>query len=165
MDEDQKTLLTRRRLLATSAFVAAGVMVPQTNASAKARAAAARRAEPLARYTRAGYRRARFDPHVGQPVALRPRGGAAVAGTLAAIHDVPYIKGLAGDQDVYTLCFRGPATPLLPEGVVAIDNKHFGVVELYIAPVASAAGAQDYLAVINRRVPRNARRTARARRA
>jgi hypothetical protein len=165
VDEDQQTLLTRRRLIATGAVMAAGAMVPQANASAKARAAAAKQAEPPARYTRAGYRRARFAPHVGQPVALRPRGGAAVAATLAAIHDVPYVKGLAGDQDAYTLCFRGPATPLLPEGVVAIVNERFGAVELYIAPVASAAGAQDYLAVINRRVPRSARRTTRARRA
>ncbi|MEY2441226.1 MAG: hypothetical protein QOJ46_652 [bacterium] len=160
MDDEQDTLLSRRRLLAAGAVAAAGVVLPETNASAKGLFARARPAK-LPRYSRTGYRRARFTPHVGTPVKLRPRGGLAVRGTLASIEDVPYVKGLVGDQDAYSLRFRGPATPVLPEGIAGIRHKHFGVVELYVTPLPSDGVSQDYLAVINRRVPRNARHASR----
>ena len=129
-----------------------------SSASAKTYVASAKKAKPLPRYARTGYRRARFAPHVGAPVKLRPRGAGAVRGTLIAIEDVPYVKSLAGHQDVYTLRFRGPAAPLLPEGIVGIRNKQFGVIELYVTPAPPAGGGQDYFATINRHVPRSARR-------
>jgi hypothetical protein len=162
VDEDQEGLLTRRRLLATGAAAAASVTLLDTNASAKTYMAAAKQAKPAARYARTGYRRKRFAPHVGAPVKLRPRGGAAVRGTLVAIEDVPNVRSLAGDQDAYSLLLRGPAAPLLPEGIIGIRNNHFGVIELYVTPVPSPLGVQDYLATINRRVPRNARRARRS---
>lgn len=165
MEDAQDTLLTRRRLLATGAIVVAGVALPETSASAQGLFASAKQAKRLPRYARKGYRRARFTPHVGTPVKLRPRGGAAVRGTLAGIEDVPYVKGLVGDQDAYSLRFRAAATPLLPEGIAGIRHKYFGVVELYVTPLPSDGLSQDYLAVINRRVPRSARHALRAARA
>ncbi len=161
MDEDRETLLTRRRLLATGAVAVAAATLPATSAPAKARAATATKAKPLPRYTRTGYRRSRFAPHVGTPAQLRSRGAAPVSAQLMSVEDVPYVKGLAGDPDVYTLRFRGPAVPLLAEGIVGIGHKHFGTLELYVTPVPTAGGARDYLAVVNRRVPRSARRAAR----
>lgn len=153
MDEDGQRLLTRRGLLATGALVAAGVALPAAGASARTTAAAAR-----ARELRSGYRRARFAPHVGTAVELRPSGGGAIRATLASIEDVPHVKGLAGDEDAYTLRLRAPAVAAPPaEGIARISHDGFGVVDLYVAPVASAPGAQDYLATINRRVPRWAR--------
>jgi hypothetical protein len=144
--------------------MAAGVVLPETTASAKGLFARAKPAK-LRRYSRTGYRRSRFSPHVGTAVKLRPRGGMAVRGTLAGIEDVPFIKSLAGDQDAYSLRLRGPAAPVLPEGIIGIRHKHFGVVELYVTPGLSDGLSQDYLAVINRRVPRNARHASRAARA
>jgi hypothetical protein len=160
VDEDQEMLLSRRRLLATGAIAAAGVMLPQASASATTPAGASK-AKPLARYSRTGYRRSRFAPHVGGSIELRPRSGAAVRGTLLAVEDVPYVASLAGHEDVYTLRFRGPARPVAPEGIMAIRHKAFGVVELYVSAVPSAAGVQDYLAAINRHVPRGAGRALR----
>ena len=165
MDDDQDVLLTRRRLLATGAVVAVGVALPGSSASAKSYVAGAKKVKPLPRYARTGYRRARFAPHVGAPVKLRPRGGVAVRGTLAGIEDVPYVKGLVGDQDAYTLRLRAPAAQPLPEGMVGIRNNHFGVVELYVTPLPPVGPVQDYLAVINRRIPRSARSAPRRRRA
>lgn len=158
VDEDPETLLTRRRLLAAGAVMAASVTLP-ASASAKPSAAAAK-AKPLVRYTREGYRRARFSPHVGAPVELCLGSGAAVRATLLAIEDVAYVKSLKGHQDVYTLIFRGPAAPVLAAGVMGIRHKDFGVVELYVAPGAARAGAQDYVAVVNRHLPRSAARRA-----
>jgi len=74
VDEDQDTLLTRRRLLATGAVAVAAITLPEASASASTQTAAAAK-EKLARSSRKGYRRSRFDPHVGAPVKLRPRGG------------------------------------------------------------------------------------------
>ncbi len=164
MDEDQETLLTRRRVLVAGAVIVASAALPQAGASANTYAAGTKKAKPLARYARTGYRRSRFAPHVGGPVKLRPRGGAAVRATLLAIEDVPYVRSLAGHEDVYTLRFRGPAAPVVPAGIMGIRHKHFGVVELYVTAASAGPGTQDYVAVINRHVPRSARRAARARR-
>jgi len=161
VDDDEVGLLTRRRLLATGAAAVVSGTLLDTTASAKSYAAGAKKAKPLPRYVRTGYRRSRFAPHVGAPVKLRPRGGLATRGTLVAIEDVPYVASLAGHQDVYTLRLRGPAAPLLPEGIIGIRNNHFGVIELYVTTVPSPAGVQDYLATINRHVPRSARRARR----
>ena len=164
MDEDPETLLTRRRLLAAGAVVVAGATLP-ASAFAKTSASGTKTATSPVRYARQGYRRARFAPHIGGSVKLRPRGGGAVRATLLAIEDVPYVASLAGHEDVYTLRFRAPAAPALPRGIMGIRNKHFGVVELYVTPAATGGGTQDYVAVINRHVPAGARRAARARRA
>lgn len=161
MDDDQDGLLTRRRLLATGAVAAASLTLLEADALAKPYRAAVKTTARLPRYATKGWRRSRFAPHVGTPVELRPRGGAAVRGTLVAIEDVPYVKGLAGDQDAYTLRFRGPAAPLLPEGIVGVRHERFGAIELYVTPAPSGGLGQDYLAVINRRVPRSARRARR----
>jgi hypothetical protein len=161
MDDGHDGLLTRRRLLASGAVAVASVALLDTSASAKAWTAGAKQAKPLPRFARKGYRRSRFAPHVGTPVKLRPRGGDAIRGTLAGIDDVPYVASLAGDEHVYTLRFRGPAAPVLAEGIVGIRHKHFGVVELYVTAVPAQGGARDYLAVVNRHVPRSARRTGR----
>jgi len=160
VDDDQDGLLTRRRLLATGAVAAASYTLLGSSASAKASTAGGQGAKAVARFSRRGYGRSRFAPHVGTPVTLRPRGGAAVRGTLAGIEDVPWVKSLAGDEDVYTLCFRTAAATPLAEGVAAIRHTDFGAIELYLTPTGAFGAGQDYLAVVNRRVPRSARRAA-----
>jgi len=79
---------------------------------------------------------------------------------LAAVEDVPNVTGLEGATDAYVLRFRGSAAQPLPEGIVGVRHRHFGTLQLYITPVPAAGPDQDYLAVINRRIPRNARRRA-----
>jgi hypothetical protein len=160
VDDDQDGLLTRRRLLATGAVAAASYTLLDASASATVRMAE-KRPKPVPSFTRAGYRRSRFAPHVGTPVTLRARGGAAVRGTLAGVEDVPNVKSLAGDEDAYTLRFRAPAVAPLAEGIVAIRHNHFGVIELYMTHGLPFGTSQDYLAVVNRRVPRSARRARR----
>ena len=102
VDDDHAGLLTRRRLLATGAIAVASVTLPDTTASASPRrAAVSAKATPRARFARKGYRRSRFEPHVGTVVKLRPHGGTAVRVQLAAVEDVAYVKGLAGAADAY----------------------------------------------------------------
>lgn len=161
MDDGQDGLLTRRRLLAAGAATAASVVLLDTNAAAKSYLAEAKTPAPAPRQARTGYRRSRFAPHVGTPVKLRPPGGDAVRGTLVAVEDVPFVSSLAGNPDAYTLRFRVPAAAPLPEGVVGVRHKQFGTLHLYVTPAAGDGPTRDYLAAINRHIPRAVRRTAR----
>ena len=160
MQDGQDRLLTRRRLLETGAVAAAGVTLLGADAFAaeSSTVAGAKRLGPAKRFTRKGYRRSRFSPHVGTTVKLRPRGGAAVRVKLAAVEDVAHVKGLAGAQDAYVLRFRGPASPPLAAGIVGVRHKHFGRLQLYISPGGAEGSHRDYIAAINRRIPRGARR-------
>lgn len=146
-------------MLQAGAVLVAGAALPSTSAFASATPdATAKVAAQAKRVLRKGYRRRRFAPHVGTSVKLRPHGGAAVRLKLAAVEDVPHVKGLEGASDAYILRFRGPATQRLPEGIVGVRHKHFGTLQLYITPTPPDGAQQDYLAAINRRVPRTARR-------
>ena len=160
MDDDQAVLLSRRRVLETGALAVASLTLLDATAFAAPPPSlvAGEKASPTRRYLRKGYRRSRFEPHVGTPVKLRPHGAAAVRVQLAAVEDVPHVKGLAGASNAYVLRFRGPSSQPLPEGIVGVRHKHFGTLQLYIVPVAADGLTQDYLAAINRRIPRNARR-------
>lgn len=165
VDDDQAVLLSRRRLLETGALAVAGLTLPAPSALASARpaGAAAETAAPARRFLRKGYRRSRFEPHVGTAVKLRPHGGAAVRVQLASVEDVAHVRGLAGASDAYVLRFRGSSAQPLPEGIVGVRHPHFGTLQLYVVAVAVEGLTQDYLAVINRRIPRHARAAARRR--
>lgn len=161
MDEGQDGLLSRRRLLEMGAIGLAGTTMLGADAFAAAPrglTAGAKRSAASVRFTRKGYRRSRFSPHVGTSVKLRPHGGAAVRAQLAAVDDVAYVKGLAGAQDAYVLRFTAPAASPLPAGIVGVRHKHFGTLQLYITPAGTDADSSTYVAAINRRIPRGARR-------
>jgi hypothetical protein len=159
VDDDRAVLLSRRRLLETGAIALASATLLNTPAFAATErlATTAKSAGPRRRLIRKGYRRARFSPHVGTTVKLRPHGGAAVRMQLAAVEDVPHVKGLAGASDAYVLRFRGPSSQPLPEGIVGVRHRHFGTLQLYVTPIAPDGPNQDYLAAINRRIPRRER--------
>ena len=160
MDDDHEGLLTRRRLLETGAVAVATVTLVDSPAFAAAERleTTAKTTGPAARFTRKGYRRSRFAPHVGTSVKLRPHGGAAIRMQLAAVEDVANVKGLAGAADAYVLRFRGAASQPIGEGIVGVRHRHFGTLQLYITPIAPDGPNQDYLAAINRRIPRRERR-------
>lgn len=168
VDDDRDGLISRRRLLRTGAIAAAGMALPGASAFAATKRpafASAKTASPAPALVRTGYARSRFAPHVGTQVKLRPPGSATmVRALLVAIEDVPNVASLAGAEDAYTLRFRGPASPLLAEGVVGIRHPRFGTLALYLTPAPADGPFQDYLAVINRHIPRSARRAARSQR-
>ena len=166
MDDDPAALLSRRLLLETGALAVASLTLLNSSALASARPAdaTATTAQPAGPFSRKGYRRSRFEPHVGTTVKLRPHGGAAVRVQLAAIEDVAHVAGLAGASDAYVLRFRGPSAQPLAEGIAGVRHPHFGTLQLYIVPVAADGATRDYLAAINRRIPRDARGKARSHR-
>ena len=159
MDEGQDGLLTRRRVLQTGAVLVASAALPDAAfGAAKAPRMGAKTTGAAVRHLRKGYRRRRFAPHVGTSVKLRPHGGGAQRVQLAGVEDVPNVTGLKGATDAYVLRFRGPAAQPLPEGIVGVRHKDFGTLQLYISRPPADGANQDYLASINRRIPRNKRR-------
>jgi hypothetical protein len=159
VDDAQGRLLSRRRMLQVGAVAVASIALPESSAAAARRRlnAGAKTAQPVRRAIRKGYRRARFEPHVGTTVKLRPPGGAALRVKLAAVEDVANSSALAGAQDAYVLRFRGPAARPLTEGIVAVRHPRFGTLRLYIDALPADGPNRDYLAIINRRIPRRAR--------
>jgi hypothetical protein len=160
VDDAQGRLLSRRRMLQVGALAVASIALPESSAAAARRRlhAGAKTAQPARRAIRKGYRRARFEPHVGTTVKLRPPGGAALRAKLAAVEDVAHVPSLAGTQDAYVLRFRGPAARPLAEGIVGVRHPRFGTLRLYITALPADGANRDYLAVVNRRIPRQARR-------
>lgn len=160
MDDEQDGLLTRRRLLEAGAVATAAMALLGSDAlaSTKPRDVRSGTVKPPRRYSTTGYERSRFEPHAGTGVELRAPGGAAIQALLVAVEDVAFVAGLAGAQDAYTLRFRAPAATLLAEGVVGVRHKDFGTLQLHLVPGLVNGPDRDYLAAINRRIPRSHRR-------
>jgi hypothetical protein len=53
----------------------------------------------------------------------------------------------AGARAPFTLLFRGPAEPVLPQRIYAIDHESIGPLEIFIVPVARDHGGTTYEAV------------------
>jgi hypothetical protein len=160
VDDARDRLLSRRRMLQVGALAVASIALPESSAAAARRRlrAGPKTAQPARRAIRTGYRRARFEPHVGTTVKLRPPGGAALRVKLVGVEDVANVPSLASAQDAYVLRFRGPTARPLAEGIVAVRHPRFGTLRLYISAAPADGPNRDYLAVVNRRIPRRARR-------
>ncbi|MEA2180916.1 MAG: hypothetical protein QOF69_101 [Solirubrobacteraceae bacterium] len=145
-DRTPQQLLTRRR-------VVAGAMTATIGATfAGFGSIAAAKTPNIARARTGGFKRARFAPHVGTAVKLRPAGAPALRAQLVAVEDLAgdSVRHLAGSQNAYALRFRAPSSLQLPQGTVGIRHPSFGVVRLFVTPSTSAPSYQDYIAVINR---------------
>lgn len=72
-----------------------------------------------------------------QPVALQ-----------ADLVDVkPLPAGAAAARQPFSLLFRGPSEPLLPQGIYRIDHASLGTAELFLVPVQADGTAVSYEAV------------------
>lgn len=144
--DDRPYLLTRRSSLRWGALsiAAFALLDGATVASAKA-----------TRLLTKGWKRRRFEPHVGTMVKFRPAGAPAVRVRLVAVEDLAgaSVAHLAGAADAYALRFRGPRSLQVAQGTVGIRHPRFGVIRLFVTPSTTTQATQDYVAIINRRVP------------
>ena len=151
--DDTPYLLTRRSTLRCGALgVAAFALLDgATVASAKAT-----RALPRVRLLTKGWKRRRFEPHVGTKVKFRPAGAPAVRVRLVAVEDLAgaSVEHLAVSQNAYALRFRGPRSLRVTQGTVGIRHPRFGVIRLFVTPSTVTAKTQDYVAIVNRDVPK-----------
>ena len=148
--EERQHLLTRRRVIASGIAAAVGATLLDFGTAAVASAKAPGPAR--LRYRTKGFKRARFAPHVGTQIKLRPAGAPAIRGQLVAVEDLAgaSVRHLAGSQDAYALRFRAPQAVQLEQSTIGIRHPRFGVVRLFVTPSTSTPQYQDYVAVINR---------------
>jgi hypothetical protein len=150
---DEWDLLTRRGALRCAALGAAAFALLD---GATIAAAKTTQALPRVRLPKSGWKRRRFEPHVGTKVKFRPQGAAAVRVRFVGVEDLEgaSVEHLAGSQDAYLLRFRGPSSLRVQQGTVGIRHPRFGVIRLFVTPSGATARTRDYVAIINRAVPK-----------
>lgn len=55
--------------------------------------------------------------------------------------------GRTEGREPFSLLFRGPAEPVLPQRIYRLENDELGSLEIFLVPVASDAEATKYEAV------------------
>jgi hypothetical protein len=155
--DDEQYLLTRRGALRCGALGAAAFVLLDGATIASAQTT---RPLPRVRLLKKGWKRRRFEPHIGTKVKFRPAGAPAVRVQLAGVEDLvgASVGHLAASQDAYMLRFRGPRSLRLAQGTVGVRHPRFGVIRLFVTPSTTTATTQDYVAIVNRHVPKRTRR-------
>ena len=51
------------------------------------------------------------------------------------------------DREAFSLLFRGPIDPMLPQATYRLANDRVGEVDIFLVPVAQTAGGTDYEAI------------------
>jgi hypothetical protein len=72
-------------------------------------------------------------------------GGARLVMTLTGATAVS--GGIPGGRTPFSLTFRGPAQPLLPQAMYDVEHPVHGVIAIFIVPIAADAGGATYEAV------------------
>jgi len=88
---------------------------------------------------------ATFEPHVGETFALaaEPEPLALVLESVTTLADRP------GGRDPFSLLFRGPADPLLPQAIYRLEHAGLGALEIFIVPVGQDAAGTRYEAIFS----------------
>ena len=91
--------------------------------------------------------KADFDGHVG---AVFKIDRADLTVSLTLIECATHRKAqMPGGREPFTLLFRGPAEPVLDQGLYDLVHPERGTVTIFIAPVAGGQGGIDYEAAFN----------------
>ena len=56
-------------------------------------------------------------------------------------------------QEAFSLIFRGPAQPFLPQGTYHLQNEVLGELDLFLVPIGRREDGYEYEAVFNRLIP------------
>lgn len=87
-----------------------------------------------------------FEGHTGETFRLEGGGNAAAL----VLHEVElgdFGVKLEGLRKPFTLIFRGPREPVLPEGMYALAHEAFEGVTIYVSPIVTFGDHQDYQSV------------------
>jgi hypothetical protein len=74
-------------------------------------------------------------------------GGARITLTLTQVTEVK--GGIPGGRKPFSLIFRGPAQPLLPQAMYDFEHPLHGVTPIFIVPLAADADGVTYEAVFS----------------
>jgi hypothetical protein len=87
---------------------------------------------------------AAFEPLVGERFTIDP-------GTAPAVELVLEAASAAGDRpggrQPFSLTFRGPPDPLLPQATYRLEHDTFGAPEIFVVPIGRDASGVRYEAI------------------
>lgn len=87
-----------------------------------------------------------FQPHIGSTFTLSAADGGLA---LALLSVTPLGHQRIGARTAFSLIFRGPAAPRLPQRTYALTHAALGEQSIFLVPVSARDGALEYEAIFN----------------
>ena len=95
---------------------------------------------------------ASFAPHQGTTFRLYPVADTLVEMRLIEVTGLPgraLPAGIAPLRDPFSLIFRGPLDPSLPQRIYPMEHEQMGTLELFLVPIGPDAEGMRYQAIFN----------------
>jgi hypothetical protein len=93
---------------------------------------------------------AMFAEQIGKTFRLEREAGPPLDLILAEARDLSIRSSQpATRREPFSLLFRGPARPILPQHIYALENEALGRLEIFLVPIGADAGAVEYEAIFN----------------
>jgi hypothetical protein len=90
---------------------------------------------------------ATFSELVGEPFRLLLDDGSALDLELVSVTPAPVHPGEAREREPFSVVFRGPTEPVVPQRIYRLENERLGAFELFIVPVGPDESGMQYEAV------------------
>jgi hypothetical protein len=88
-----------------------------------------------------------FAPHVGEEFVLVHEQAGRLELELLEARAVGGDRAPGNDRRPFSLLFRGPVEPLLPQRIYRLEHDTVGPLEIFIVPVARDAAGTHYEAI------------------
>jgi hypothetical protein len=88
-----------------------------------------------------------FTELVGEPFRLLLDDGSALDLELVSVPPAPTHPGDAHRRTPFSIVFRGPQEPVLPQRIYRLENESLGPFELFIVPIGPGESGMQYEAV------------------
>lgn len=94
-----------------------------------------------------------FEPHVGSTFRVPAGPGTSMELVLFEVQRLTDLRrtvtGAARPDTVaFSLCWHGPRSPFLPQGIYRLEHPALGPIELFIVPIGPDAVGMRYQAVL-----------------
>jgi len=85
-----------------------------------------------------------FDPRIGDAFQLSLPSGEAVE---LRLREAAEIGGTGKDRSPFSVVFRGPTEPVLPQSIYHLEHDEMGTLEIFLVPLSQGSDGVDYEAV------------------
>lgn len=91
-----------------------------------------------------------FRGQVGKPFRLMPVEAPAIEVVLTEARDLSLASSVPGaKRKPFSLVFRGPSGPVLPQRIYALENEALGRLEIFLVPIGADTDGVRYEAIFN----------------
>ncbi|MGD0089791.1 MAG: hypothetical protein ABSE73_07710 [Planctomycetota bacterium] len=91
-----------------------------------------------------------FARHLHSKFSIQPEGAEGVAVELASVSPAKTQRAGNKHLECFSLVFKGPSDPLLPQRTYSMAHSQIGTFELFLVPVGKQEDGVRYEAVFNR---------------